>query len=210
MPLAIRMTCSATISAPPTMPQAPRAEHQERRAQLDDVIERDAHRVRPVRQRVKVRRQRAGHRLRLEVEVEAGEIAPAGIAAQLDEPRAPHDPHRQPAQEPDDGARRRPARERPRVEERTEEDAEESGLDELELPAEAVEGLADVADRDLQRAEDRQHERVGVPGEHRRSERDADQPAARSAPSLAPSQNSDGSSQNPAPREPASAATWAR
>ena len=87
--------------------ESPRAQDQKRCGQLDDVVEGDADRVRPVRQRVKVRRQRARHRLRLEVKVEAGEVAPARVAAQLDEPGAPHDPHRQPAQKPDHRARRR-------------------------------------------------------------------------------------------------------
>ena len=54
--------------------------------------------------------QRIRHRLRLVVVDEAREIAPARIAAQLDEPGAEHDARDQPAVEPDDRERRRATR----------------------------------------------------------------------------------------------------
>ena len=69
------------------------------------------------------------------------------------------------------GGRRGNGRE---LQQRTEKDAEEPRLDQLQLPAEPVERLPDVADRDLQRAQEREHDRVGVAGQHRRRERGAD------------------------------------
>ena len=167
------MTCSASIAAPANsrMRRVPKT----KKGAISSTkwLNATPTACSPVRHRMKVRGQRVGDRLGLEVIVEAGQVAPAGISAQLDEARAPHDPHRQPAEQPDHDDRRRPPRERSRVDERHQEDAEKAGLDQLDLPAEAVEGLADVHDRDLQRAQQRQHDRVGVSGDDDQPQRDA-------------------------------------
>ena len=135
------------------------------------------HGVGPGRQASGRRRERARDRLRLEVKVEAGEVAPAGVAAQLDEARAPHDARREPAQEPDrHGRAAAGAGTAARRASGHEEGAEEAGLDELELPAEAVERLPDAGDRDLQdAAATARIERVGVAEQHRRRQRDAEE-----------------------------------
>src|SRR5207248_11293277 len=74
-------------------------EDEERGDHFDEVVEEHSHRVRPVGQKVKERRERARYRLRLVVKVEAGELvkAPARVAAELDQPRPEHDSKGQPA-----------------------------------------------------------------------------------------------------------------
>jgi hypothetical protein len=72
--------------------------------------------------------------------VHAGEVAPAAIAAELDQAGAELDPERQPAEQQEGRPRRRDLAV-------PEEDREEAGLQEERLPAERVEGLADVRDR---------------------------------------------------------------
>src|SRR5437899_12169775 len=90
-----------------------------------------------VRKVVEVPAQRVRHRLGLVVVVEAGEIAPAGVAAHLDEARAELEPEHEPAREVDE-------RERGGGPGRAEEDREEPRLEEERFPAEAVEGPADI------------------------------------------------------------------
>ena len=88
--------------------------------------------------------QRSGHRLRLVVVVQAGQVAPARVAAHLDQPRAELDPEQQPAGHPERQHRRRD----PVV---AEEDQQEAGLQQQRLPAERVPGLPDVDDRQVER-----------------------------------------------------------
>src|SRR5207247_4161238 len=94
------------------------------------------------------------------VVVQAREVAPAGIAAKLDETRAEHDAEDQPAQEPHDGRRRRPAREGARIEKRAEEDREEPRLQKLDLPAVGVPVLSDMNEGEIDRPEGREQYRV--------------------------------------------------
>ena len=77
-----------------------RQEVAERHDQFDEVIERDAAVQDRPRQPVKVPAERVRHRLRLEVVVEARQIAPARIAAQLDQPGAEHQAEQRPPVDP--------------------------------------------------------------------------------------------------------------
>jgi hypothetical protein len=91
------------------------------------------------------------------VVVHAGEVAPAGVAAQLDQPGAKLDPKRQPAEQEQHEERRRGARV-------AQEDREESRLEQDGFPSEPVELLADVDDREIEHPE-------GQPHQHRQPER---------------------------------------
>src|SRR6185503_9411036 len=93
------------------------------------------------------------HRLGLVVELHAGEVPPAWIAAKLDQARPELDPERQPPESEDH-------RQRWADLAVAEEDREEAGLEQQRLPTEAVERAADVDDRLVQ---DPEHE----PGKHR-------------------------------------------
>ncbi len=106
---------------------------------------------------VEVPAQRAGHRLGLVVVPQAGQIAPATVAAQFDQPRAELDPEQQPAQQPErqDGRRDLVV---------AEERGEQAGLQQQRLPSEGVPGLPDVDDRQVEHPQ--QH-----PEQHRRPER---------------------------------------
>src|SRR5947207_15951632 len=93
-------------------------------------------------QMVKEPAQRIRHRLGFVMVIEAGEIAPAGIAPDLDQAGAEFDSKEEPAKHPDDDQRgRHPCR--------PEEDREKSGFEEKRLPAEGIEGLTDVDDRQV-------------------------------------------------------------
>ena len=113
--------------------------------------------VKPLGQVMEIPAQRIWHGLRLVVVVEAGEVAPAAIAAHLDQPRAELDPKEEPSEQHDEREERCHAR-------GAEEDREEPGLAQERFPAERVEGLADVHDREIERPERR-------PPRHRERER---------------------------------------
>ena len=89
---------------------------------------------------VEIPAERIRHRLRLVVVVETREVAPAAIAAHLDQPRAELHAEEQPAKQDDEGEGRSGARV-------AEEDREEAGLAQQRFPAERVERLTDVDDR---------------------------------------------------------------
>jgi hypothetical protein len=65
-----------------------RREQPERHRDLHEVAERHARALCEPRKGVEVRTQRARHRLRLVVVVEAGEVAPAAVVPELDQSRA--------------------------------------------------------------------------------------------------------------------------
>src|SRR5205085_12622928 len=75
-----------------------RKEEQDRHGQLREVASQYLDAVQRLGEMVEVPRERVRHRLRLVVVVEAGQIAPAGIAAQLDEPGAELEAEEQPAE----------------------------------------------------------------------------------------------------------------
>src|SRR5262245_31886525 len=120
---------------------APRARQEDEDGddELDEVVERGAHDVRPLRHLVQEPAHGARVRLRLVVVDEAREVSPARVTAQLDEAGAEHDAYRKPAEEPEHDGRRRRRRERTQRPPRTEEYGDEPRLEELRLPAEAVE-----------------------------------------------------------------------
>src|SRR6266540_2801048 len=126
-------------------------------------------------------------RLGLVVVIEAGEVAPALVMAQLDQSRAELDAEKHPAEDDDDDDRRLQVR-------RSEECGEEPGLAEHRLPSEGVEGLADIDDGEVKRPreephgdEERPRRRVGdaderEPGKHDAEPRHAAQEAVGVAP----------------------------
>ena len=81
---------------------------------------------------------------------------------------------------------------RARRRERAQEDREEAGLDQLDLPAVAVPELADLDDRELERPEQRELDRVREAEEQRQRERNSEQAGASSAGSETSSQKKDG------------------
>src|SRR5206468_1663551 len=108
------------------------------------------------------------------VPVEAGEIPPAPVMTQLDEPRAELRAEQDPPEKQD----RNDGWSHPR---RTEERGEEPGLEQHRLPPERVEGLPDVDDREVERPEqeprrDRQPDgsRLGEAEERGGREKDSD------------------------------------
>ena len=109
LPLAMSEALKAHEQRARRVPPAAAGEREPGHDELDEVVEEDADRVRHVRRVVKGPRQRVGVRLGLEVVVEARQVAPARVVAQLDERRAEHHAEDQPAQKPDDDPRRRRA-----------------------------------------------------------------------------------------------------
>src|SRR5262249_41571567 len=126
---------------------AARTEGEPRDDQLDEVVEQDAEPRKPPGGEMQGPAQGIRDRLGLVVIVETGEVAPAGIAPELDQSRPQHDPEGEPAEEPEDRQRGRTPGERTRVQERAEEDGEKAGLEKLDLPAVAVPVLSDPDER---------------------------------------------------------------
>src|SRR5436309_265644 len=87
---------------------------------------------------------RIRNRLRLVVIIEAGQVAPAGVTSDFDQPRPEHDPKRQPAEQPDDQFRRRLARKRTSVNQRAKKNGQKTSLQKLDLPAIGIPVLTDV------------------------------------------------------------------
>ncbi len=176
------------------------------------VVEEHADPVHEARQEVEDGAQRVRDRLGLVEEVETREIAPARVAADLDQSRAEHDPERQPAEEPEHERRGRPPRERARPSRSgTQEDRQEARLEQLDLPAVAVPVLADV---DEGHVDDPQHghgDRVGEAQQERDGERRARARTAPAAPGRRGGARTGWEAPRPLPaREPKWAATRSR
>src|SRR5215472_11465595 len=92
---------------------------------------------------------RAGDWLRLVVIVKTREIVPAGVTPHFDQAGAKHDAKTQPTKKPNYQNGRPAFRERPPVEQRTKEDRQETGLQQLDFPSVTVPNLADVNDRQV-------------------------------------------------------------
>ena len=101
--------------------------------------------------------QRPRHRLGFVVVVQTGQIAPARVAAHLDQPGAELDPEQQPARQPQRQHRGRDAVV-------AEEDRQEPGLQQQRFPAERIPRLPDVDDRQVQHPQRQPHQ-------HRRPQR---------------------------------------
>src|SRR4051794_27246498 len=97
----------------------------------------------PRRMEMKPARERIRDRLGLVVKIEASEITPARVAAQLDQTRAQHNAKAQPAKQPQDEHRRWALRKRTAVEQRAKKHGKESDFQELYFPAIGVPVLPD-------------------------------------------------------------------
>src|SRR5438445_12080301 len=84
--------------------------------------------------------------LRFVVIEHASEIAPAGVAAHLDQAGADHDAKSEPAEKPDDQDRRATFWKWPRVDKRTKKNGPETGLEESDFQAVAVTKLHKVVE----------------------------------------------------------------
>src|SRR5712692_7789204 len=129
--------------------------------------------VEPMRREMQITADRARDRLRFVMIVEASEIAPARVAAHFDEAGADHDAKAEPAKKPDDKKRRPAFRKWPAIEQRTEKDRQEPGLEQLDFPAVTVPNLADVDDRHVHDPENGQDDCVGVTGENHQRKAEA-------------------------------------
>ena len=125
-----------------------RQEQAERHDQFDDVVDQDASRVNAVRHPVEVPAERVRHRLRLVVVVETGQVRQQMSPRILIRP-APsisrNSVHRHIQRSHAFGCRAGP----------TGEDREEADLAQQDLPAETVEGLADVDEGEIEDPEKR-------------------------------------------------------
>ncbi len=102
--------------------------------------------------------------------VQAGQVAPAGVAAQFNQPRPEHDAKGKPAEQPEDDGGRRPTRKRPPVQQRAQENAEKTRLQELNFPAIRIPVLSDVNKRHIQRPQQRHENRVGIAQDDQRGQ----------------------------------------
>src|SRR5260370_36457387 len=109
-----------------------------------------------MRREIQIAADRTRDRLRLVMIVETGEIAPAGVAAKFDQACADHDAKPEPTEKPDNQHRRPALWKRPTIEQRTKKDGQETGFEQLNLPAVAVPDLPDVHDRHVHRPEKRE------------------------------------------------------
>src|SRR5204863_4339133 len=127
-----------------------------------------------MRRKMQVPADRTGDWLRLVMIVKAREIAPAEIATQFDQTGTNHDAKTEPTEKPDHQNRRLTLRERPRVEQWTKEDRQETGLQQLDFPAVAVPNLADVNDRHVHGPKHRDQDCVRIASENNERQREAD------------------------------------
>lgn len=127
-----------------------RSEQAERHDELHEVAEKHAEAMQWFRESVEVPAQWIGEGLRLVMKVQAGEAAPAGVMAQLDQSRPELDAKEHPAKEKHRDDRRRHLR-------RSEEAGEKAGLEQHRFPAEAIEILSDVDDGQVERPQDEPH-----------------------------------------------------
>src|SRR5215831_12307200 len=153
------------------VPRRSRTERKPGHDQLGEVIPKRFKFVKPERGKMHIAADRARDWLRFIVIVETGEIAPAGVAAQFDQAGAKHDAKTEPAKKPNHQNRRSAFWKRPPIEQRTKKDRQETGLEQLDLPAVAVPDLADVNDRHVHRPKDRQQNCVRVPAENNERQR---------------------------------------
>src|SRR6266436_113066 len=122
--------------------------------------------MKPMGREMQIAAKRIRDRLRFVMIVKAGEIAPARVTAHFDEAGADHDAKTEPAKKPDDKQRRPAFRKWPAIDQRTEKDRQETGLEQLNFPAVTVPNLADVDDRHVHRPQNRENDRVRVTGQN--------------------------------------------
>ena len=144
----------------------PRPERKPGNDQFNKMIPSRPEFVEPMRRKMQIPADRTWDRLGFVVIIKAGKIAPAWIAAQLDQAGTNHDAKTKPAKKPDYEQRRPAFREWPTIEQRTKENREEPGLEQLRFPSVAVPNLPDVNDGHVHRPENREQNRVGVTAEN--------------------------------------------
>ena len=118
----------------------------QRRHQLREMIAQDLNPVQGPGQVVKEPAQRIRHRLGFEMIIQAGQILPARVGAQLDQAGAEHHAEQDPAPDPDQRHLRYGLR-------RSTEDCEEAGFEQDRFPPKAVEGLSHVHEREIENPE---------------------------------------------------------
>src|SRR5579864_1207108 len=102
---------------------------------LGQPVEPDSHAQKEVGQEMEPAAERAGHGLGLEMVIKGGGVTPDDIAANLDQTRAQHDPEDKPSKQDDDEHWRSAFWKGAGVYQGAEENGEEPGLKQLDLPA---------------------------------------------------------------------------
>src|SRR5262249_10283732 len=144
-----------------------RSERECRQPELDDVIDDDTELRKPKRLMLEHPRQRIRNGLRLVMPNEAREVRPTRIVPNLDEAGAQHDAHDEPAKRPNDYRGGRRIGKRSDAPRRAKERREDAGLEDLDLPTERREILAEVRDRRIKDPHREEHEAVRHAGEDR-------------------------------------------
>src|SRR6476660_6746086 len=144
----------------------PRPERKPGNDQFNKMIPSRPELVKPMRRKVQIPADWTGDRLGFVVIIKAGKIAPARIAAQLDQPCSNHDAKTKPAKKPDYEERWPAFREWPTIEQWTKENREKAGLEQLCFPSVAIPNLPDVNDGHIHRPENGEDDRVGVTAEN--------------------------------------------
>src|SRR6266550_4495158 len=120
----------------------------------------------PVGREMQIATDRAGDWLRFVMIVKARQIAPAGVAAQLDQTGSDHDAKPEPAKKPENKDRRTASREWAPIDQWAEKDRQKPGLEQLNLPAVTVPDLANVDNRHVHRPENREKDRIRIPSKN--------------------------------------------
>src|SRR5207247_10242737 len=105
-----------------------------RHCQLDEMIPKRAKIVEPARHKVEGSAERVRNGLRFIMIIEACQVAPAGVAANFNQPCPKHDAKSQPAKQPNDQRRRRPAWKGPSVQQWTQKDGQKPRFQTLHFP----------------------------------------------------------------------------
>src|SRR4029077_3599509 len=101
----------------------------------------------PEGRKVKVATDGTRNRLCFVVIVKAGKIPPAWVAAEFDQARTNHDAKAKPSKKPDNENCRPALGKGPSIKNRAKKNRQETGLEELNLPAVTVPDLSNVHDR---------------------------------------------------------------
>src|SRR5271169_845650 len=118
--------------------------------------------------------QRTGYRLRFEMVVECGPVAPHIIASNLDQSGAKHDAEDQPAEQSDDRHRWCAFRKGTQVKQGAKEDREKSGFEELDLPSVSIPVLPDVNERHIKEPENSEQQCIRKACHHDTGKRESD------------------------------------